>query len=360
MHTLLVQRELRHGKSPADIAQQYNLEFKETEDLALFNYTSGTKSDCPCNTECRGAIIEKLTGNLKAAAFIRFWNIGEPRAAQIDWDSAWATEKIDGSLVSVFYHKGRWRIATRGELDAVGGFPVSGGPYARFCDAIKDLIDPFIDKLDVMKTYYFEFVSPWNRVVTRYGEMALYLLTVRDENFDEFSLIKCDEIAVALGVRRPRRLICESLNDVEAAISALRADEEGFVVVDKKFNRVKIKKPSYLVMFKLLNNNNSSSSYVNLILKNEDEEFISYFPEYKQAIEARRKLVVDFLNALDDAWRKYGDLPDKKAFALAVKDINCNYLLFQMWDRKDKFKTVADLFASFSFDAKKRIIMQLL
>ena len=53
--------------------------------------------------QCRGTVIDKTTGEIICAPFIKFWNYkDEGVAADIDWDSAWVSHKRDGWIFKAF------------------------------------------------------------------------------------------------------------------------------------------------------------------------------------------------------------------------------------------------------------------
>ena len=76
-------------------------------------------------------------------------------------------------------------------------------------------------------------------------------------------------------------------------------DEEGFVVVDNHWKRVKIKSPAYVAAHYLRNNGvNSKARILEIIERNEQEEFLTYFPEYKHYFEEVEKTYNDYKDKL--------------------------------------------------------------
>lgn len=51
-------------------------------------------------------------------AFNKFFNYGEPNAHPIDWASAKVQEKVDGSILKVWYDGGMWHTSTNGVINA--------------------------------------------------------------------------------------------------------------------------------------------------------------------------------------------------------------------------------------------------
>jgi len=121
-----------------------------------------------------------------------------------------------------------------------------------------------------------ELVGPWNRIVVSYKEVTLYhtgtrnLTTGEEENLD-------------LGIRKPKSYPLHTLGEVIEAAKILPFSEEGYVVVDSQWGRNKIKSPQYVAAHRLKDNGNVNPSRVLEMIKgNEQEEFLSYFPEYKE------------------------------------------------------------------------------
>ncbi len=50
--------------------------------------------------------------------FDKFFNVQEQYAADIDWKDARVLEKIDGSMIKLFWYKDAWRFATSSTCDA--------------------------------------------------------------------------------------------------------------------------------------------------------------------------------------------------------------------------------------------------
>ena len=66
----------------------------------------------PCVADCRGLVVrEDDPTRIVAMAYRKFWNLGEKYADAIDWPTARIMEKLDGSLMTLYAHEGRWCVA---------------------------------------------------------------------------------------------------------------------------------------------------------------------------------------------------------------------------------------------------------
>lgn len=267
----------------------YNLIADEDNDYVLFKYNQ-LESDFnqPLVKECRGIVIDKKTKDAVALSFEKFWNIQEPLHAEIDWKHAKVQEKVDGSKILVWYDvkNKQWRISTSGTLDAftanVNGFGDTFGGL--FCEALKNLnlsLEDFYSNLKTIYCYTFELVSPKSRIVVPYKKTKLYFIGLRDvTTFVELDPNEEKDIS-RLGIPRPKEYTLRTLHDCLKATDKMGFDQEGFVVVDNLWNRVKIKSPAYVAAHYLRNNGVTSYARVlTMIENNQDKKFLEIYPEY--------------------------------------------------------------------------------
>lgn len=306
-------------------ADPYNLIVNEDADYFLIRYNQ-LNSDFTQQIvkECRGLIVSKKTLQPVALSFIKFFNVQEPNAAKILWNTAKVQEKVDGSKILVWYDtiNSKWRVSTSGSLDAfkanVNDYGYTFGEV--FIEALKnnDLgwseeggiywIDTRDNNsiywiLDVVKCYTFELVSPKTRVVVPYKKSDIYFTGVRSmTTLDE---IDKSTISWSKRFRMPKEYNIGSLKGCLEATERMGFDEEGFVVVDKYWNRVKIKSPAYVAAHYLRNNGvQSKNKILELLEIGEKDEFLSYYPEYTNMFleieQARNSMLNKISGALCD------------------------------------------------------------
>jgi hypothetical protein len=69
--------------------------------------------------ECRGIILRDTAPHEAVCVpFFKFFNIDERHAARIDWTTARVYEKLDGSIIKVYWHRNEWLVATNGTIDS--------------------------------------------------------------------------------------------------------------------------------------------------------------------------------------------------------------------------------------------------
>lgn len=233
------------------LKDEYHVSVHRDGHYAIFKYSYECDFADPVVQEARGIIIDTDALEVKCWPFRKFGNFNESYADAIDWSTASVQEKVDGSIIKLWYDDERqaWQFSTNGSIRAETA-PVGDNTDKSFGDIIKSACNygsiPF-NSLDREKTYIFELVSPETRVIIPYNETKLYHLGTRHR----VTGIETDE---DIGIVKPARYTLHSLEDCISAASKLNegmsnADDieaEGYVVVDANWNRVKVKSPGYL------------------------------------------------------------------------------------------------------------------
>lgn len=276
----------------------YNLKINRDNGYILFKYNQLCSDfNLPEVQEARGIIFRESDWKCVCHPFNKFGNYGESYCPEIDWSTASVQEKVDGSLMKVWYDHD-WHISTNGTIDAFKA-PLdcankditSYGDLFLYCltsiginHGAKFSANNFWQMLDEHFCYMFEMVSPYNRVVIEYNEPKLYYLGLRSMVTDnEHSIEELDYFKDVFP--SPKRYPLHTLKEVQEAANALPWNEEGYVVCDSKFNRVKIKSPEYVLAHHGRTNGNISiSRLLEIILNNETDEFLIYANEYVDKI----------------------------------------------------------------------------
>ena len=290
--------------------EPYNIKISEDGPYVMFKYNQLTSDfNIPMVREARGIIFRRDDFSHPACwPFMKFFNFGEPNAAEIDWSTAFVSEKVDGSLIKIWYDAGDWKISTNGAIDAfkaeLGDVKYNSfGTY--FCDTIYEYYNRFDDftcTLNTGYTYMFELVGPYNRVVIPYEEPAIYFLGARNKyTGEEFN---CSAImAGALDMSRfklPEQYPLNTLDDCIRITENFGWNQEGFVVCDAQFNRVKIKSPAYVMAHYARNNNIITRKHlIKIITSNEVAEFLCYAEDYKEELEKVQNLMKAFCKVGD-------------------------------------------------------------
>lgn len=271
----------------------YNLKISEDDGFVLFKYNqiaSDFREEI-CK-EARGLILDSQDNfRVVRYAFKKFFNVDESYAAKLDWDSAVASEKIDGSIMSVWFARGQWHLSTNGTIDAFKAEIAGVGPYKTFGDLFESVLplSRFSEFSNILahQCYTFELVSPYNKVVIDYPETKVYLLSVRDmRTLVEHNLDQVEEFAARFGFTVPQRYYLNNEADYRKVVEQMPEGHEGIVVRDANGERVKIKTLLYFEMHRAKNNGVLTlERIVDLIRANDHYEFLSYFPEYQSMFD---------------------------------------------------------------------------
>lgn len=313
--------------------EPYYLKIKEDGPYVIFNYDQ-IRSDFnnPIVREARGIIFRKGKWEYPVCwAFNKFGNYGESYVPDIDWNTAFVSEKVDGSLIKVWWD-GDWNISTNGTIDAFKAelnnvkFSSFGEYFINTLLRYYENSTEFYCHLDTDYTYMFELVGPYNRVVIPYEEPAIYFIGARDKTTgEEFCCSKVVTGALGMGrFNRPAQYSLSSLSDCVKAAELKSWDDEGFVVCDAWFNRVKIKSPAYVMAHYARNNSVINRKHlIKVIFAGEAEEFLCYAADYKEELETVQNLMNAYCKVGDQiakSCQRLYEIP-KKTYAVWVQTL---------------------------------------
>lgn len=242
---------VEHNPNWREVMAEKHIKINKYHDLYTFKYDQlNCDFNDPVVREARGIILwipeqpNAARPCVVARAFDKFMNYGQEGADSIDWASARVQQKIDGSLIKLYYWNGVWRFGTNGTSCAAEA-PVPSATYS-YMDLIlraNDYNKIKFSELNKQYTYIFELVSPFDEHVIPATETKLWHIGTRDRFGQEYN--------VDIGIDKPREYDLHTLNAALDAVQHLNdnlatPEFEGFVVVDKNWHRVKIKTKEYL------------------------------------------------------------------------------------------------------------------
>lgn len=323
----------------------YNLTIKRDGNLILFKYNQikSNFSEEICR-EARGLILEENTWRVVRMAFKKFFNIDEVYADAIDWDTAVASEKIDGSIISVFYYANKWRIATNSTIDAfkaeIGGI----SPFKTFGELFESVLPLSTFKGNRYENlcFTFELTSPYTQVVIAYPETKVHLLSVRYMNtLEEVAYDVLPMYGSMLNVDLPKYYYMNDEQGFRNIVEKMGEGHEGIVVRDAAGNRVKIKTLLYFNLHRMRNNGQLTvERIVDLIRMNDHEEYLSYFPSDRPYFDKVRKdmgkaleAVINIRNYVE-IWMQENPNAPRKWFAQEFGTAKYAPLYFAAYDYK--------------------------
>lgn len=280
---------------------------------------------------CRGAIIDEQTLKFVALPYCRFFNAEETKAAVIDWSTAKCFNKVDGSLVYLYYYNNEWNVSTSGIPDASGTLPFGDLTF-------KDLFWKVWNELgyqlpeETNYTFIFELMTPYNKVVVPMFKNQILMHGVR--NIDTLQEFDHEPFAKKYGWQVVDSYNMNNLEDILAASKVINPmEQEGYVICDQNFNRIKVKSPQYVALSHI-KDTMSYRRMIEIVQTNENEEFLSYFKEYEELHNKIKNKYNELLNVLEAQWELHKDIVEQKAFALKVKDFKFSSILFSLRNKK--------------------------
>jgi len=310
----------------------------EFPNLVLLKYNQiESDMDNPLVCQCRGVILDEADNwAIVSRPFDKFWNAHEGRAATIDWTTARVQEKLDGSLIQMYWYRGLWRVGTSGTPDATGrvnGFNLTFQEL--FWEAFEEMrfdVPPAENARSV--TFLFELMSPYNRVVTKQSGHTLRLIGLRERTGKEYPTRSY------AGYNPVHEFALTTPSEIEDTFLHMDPlDQEGYVIVDAAFNRIKVKHPGYVALHHL-RDNLTPKGILDVVRKGETGEVLASFPEWKDEF-ARVQRAYDWLvERITLRWRMAQGQPTQKDFAIAVKDFPYSGVLFAL--RKGTVQSVKE------------------
>ena len=315
------------SSEPFNLSISYDAMFGRK--LVLFKYDQ-TNADFSLDIvrECRGLILDAETFEVVSYPFNKFFNYGESHAANIDWSSAHVESKIDGSICKVVNLDGNFLISTNGVIDAFKcNLPETVGcPFNSFGELFMEGMkfyglgkEDFPRLFKPNKTYMFELTSPYNQVVVQWKDTKVWFLGERDNLTFKETFYGDHELSKVFDI--PKVYPIKTIDQCVAAASELPEDEEGYVVCDKDFNRIKVKSPRYVQLHYMAGNQNWSGRRVlEILLANEVSEYVVYFPKFKTAFDVVKAKYDAYVSELEYLKSVVDDLLGVENVSMSKKD----------------------------------------
>lgn len=216
--------------------------------LIVFKYSKVTqysKNWDDITMNARGIVFNKLTGEVVARPFSKFFNYEEitnsdyiPEKYKPSMMAPFTClEKLDGSLGVVYFYKGEWHVNTGGSFtseQAIWG--------QEWFDNNVDTTMMYHDA-----TYCFEIIYPKNRIVVDYGnKKSMVLIGIIDtQSGNEYSYEVIKQQSYFMGTEFATRYEFNTLSEMLIARESLSLNEEGYVITCNDGSKFKLKGEEY-------------------------------------------------------------------------------------------------------------------
>ena len=263
---------------------------------------------------------------------------------------------VHNSLIKVVRLGDDFLISTNGTINAFGcQLPNDiNCPFSNFGDLFLEGMKHYgLSREDFPRlfeegyTYMFELTSPYNQVVVKFPETKVSLIGIRHNASGKE--IRFSDHALSGVFDTPKVFPLHSAEECVAAASVLPDNNEGYVVCDAQFRRVKIKSPRYVQLHYMASNQVwSPSRVIDIVRSNEIDEYVAYFPRFKSALDAFKQRYDCYLDSLNDLKVQIDKF---KSDGMSKKD-------FAIWLMGDSDKKVLAGFAFKYFDGKVDSVKQ--
>jgi len=315
---------LEHARIRELVAARYLTETRHPEaDLYLYNYTPRTQYAhywTPETCACRGLILDSK-GQVVARPFPKFFELEENDTLPED-EPFEVYEKLDGSLVILYFHAGCPALATRSSFTS---------RQARSATALlHELYAEAIPRLDGRLTYLFEFIHPDNRIVVDYGERRELVLLAAIETASGNELPP-----PAIGFPTVRRI--EGIRSL-TELRALEDDRaEGYVIRFASGKRVKVKFAAYRRIHRKLTRTSALTLWDRLRTGQSFDDLLADTPpRFRAWVAQTAEQLLDRYRAIETRARKeFRVFAERRVTAEYFRGCAEPTVLFAMLDGKD-------------------------
>ncbi|MFA7218902.1 MAG: RNA ligase [Synergistaceae bacterium] len=354
--TMHVQKYLRE-KGLKSLIDEFHIDVREYDDRIVLNYDQiESPRFHPICDECRALILRKSDWSVMARSFDRFYNWGEgvedrvlkenPLMQRITIDPFSSTiydgnnkfmpfplqnslvqEKLDGSLISVYWDGEDWCASTRKMAHAEGQTNFGTTFSEIFWGVDKDLKEKLSKSNCHQQTIVFELTGPANRIVTAYPNTGITLIggrwNLESLDYKELTAKELDDLEKSWGITRPKNYEVDDATNLISLVHGFPAMDEGVVLVYENTNgshfRVKVKNPRYVAIANMRANGGISPKRILfLIMENEHHEYLKYFEEDLKYFKFVEEEYLEAINRITNTWNKVKDIKDQKEFALTM------------------------------------------
>lgn len=309
----------------------------ESEDgrLTVYNYTNKAVYENRWDNEteiCRGLVLENGTGYVLARPFRKFFNMTEEDKVERKGQKFIVTDKLDGSLIITFRYLEGIYVATRGSF------------VSEQAIAAKKFLRSATWYIPDGETWLFEWIGPNNRVVLKYAQPELILLSkIQTITGRDIDLIPPYFNYGSSYSKQIKKFDYVDLDELDMN----RPNAEGYVLRYEDGTRYKLKQEDYLLQHRAIYNLSSTSLWEALSAGKSLEEIISPLPdEFQEWAKTEGQKLLDKAAEIKYAARAeyiklmswLGPEASRKDFAMQAKDSPNSTLLFahlDKWHEKD-------------------------
>jgi hypothetical protein len=332
-------------------AAKYAIKVSRHPDYPHLVHLKYSQLDSPTDVlevrQCRGLILDE-DRDYKPVCFpyVRFANHLEQWAAKIDWSTARVYDKLDGSLCCLWFYDGKWHVSTSGTPDASGKVMDWGFTFKELFWRIWGELGYNLPE-DVCSCFMFELLSPYNALVCEQKQERIVLHGVREmHSYKEYDPIAYSLILANCNWETAFYVKASAYNDLDSVFAKAQTlnprEEEGYVVCDAQFNRVKVKNKDHVRrshMQQAMTNSvmaNTKKGLLKVLLAGEQSEFLTYLPQYERDYQKLEDKFNELAQKVENEWQinTKGKCNDCKIFAARIVNNPYKSILFSLYHGK--------------------------
>lgn len=165
------------------LSEKFNITVKPSvvnPELVCLTYSQLNTPKNEITNECRGIVLNKDTFEIVCYPFTRFNDYNPKVDIGFDKSNFKIFEKVDGSLMSVYFYKNEWRVSTKSTCDGNGMVLAQNCTYSEYFWKVWNKLGYDLPT-DTKCTYIFEFKFPSEtQFITKSTDETITLIGCRD------------------------------------------------------------------------------------------------------------------------------------------------------------------------------------
>jgi T4 RnlA family RNA ligase len=296
--------------------------------LTIYNYTAKAQYDkhwVAATLSCRGLVLDAEYRPI-ARPLPKFFNLSEYQGTLPDGVPQ-IYEKLDGSLIILFYYQGQWEVASRGSF---------ASEQAHKARELLPNYQADLDLLDREYTYLFEIIYPTNRIVVDYGAAQRLVLlaavqTRTGVELDHLQVVWPDRAATYPVTTLPEWL--QSIDQSQAELT----NYEGFILKWPNGFRLKYKLADYVRLHRIITRIQAKDIWECLSENQSLDQFLEAVPDefYKWVKDTKVDLEGKYRAIEAECRRVFQDLGDRRQTAMYFQAQKYPGVLFLMLDGRE-------------------------
>jgi RNA ligase len=294
--------------------------------LRIYNYSAKTQYERywnPTTLHCRGLVLDAQHQPI-ARPLPKFFNLAEHQGTLPDGMPT-LYEKLDGSLILLFFYDGEWLLASRGSFTS---------DQAQRARILLSRYKTQLEALDLSYTYLLEVIYPENRIVVDYGsaERLVLLAAIHTATGQEGDLETID------WSDRAQTYPADYLANGLKSLSLVQMEnQEGFILRWPNGFRLKYKLAEYERLHRIVTRIQAKDVWECLAQGQPLAQFLESVPDelYQWVQRVKADLENQYAAIEADCLSVFKDLGDRKATAAYFQTQPQAKVLFLMLDGRD-------------------------